>query len=354
MICTAGKIIDVQELMLIVSGPAEEPYERAAGAGGAAASRLPWEPLSEGAAGAQLGLLRRLGRADLCSVPLAQLLAGDADKVRAAPWLLSPLYCVAGLDRLHLPADGLLNLPMAQWAELCQGFTRELGAGRFALTPLDGRTALLEGAPLGELETLEPEDLPGTDLRDCQPHGPAASRWRALQGEIEMWLHAHPVNAARVRAGHPPVTTLWPWGGARPDLAVCADNLPRAAAAQTWSLLGLGVHGQALAARHAGVDATPELELADFAALLATSRAGAVALRVSAARGLAELESRWLAPAAAALQRGQIGALTLWHRRSAWRLAQRRWWQRGPRPSTLGELLARAAVTPATPARRAQ
>lgn len=344
MICTVGKISDVQELMLIVSSVAEDRDDRAEGDGGAASLRLPWEPLAEGAGGAQLGLLRRLGRPDLSGVPLAQLLAGDADPARAAPWLLSPLHCIAGLDRLHLPAHGLLELPMAQWAELCRSFTLELGAGAVALTPLDGRTALLEGMPLGELSSREPEDLIGIDLRDCQPRGASASRWRALQGELEMWLHAHPVNAARARAGQPPVTTLWPWGGTRPDPAASADDAVPEATAQTWSLLGLGVHGQALAARHAGVDATAELPPADFAALAATGRAGSVALRVSAASGTAALESQWLAPAAAALQRGQLGALTLWHRRSAWRLARRRWWQRGARPSTLGELLASAAA----------
>jgi hypothetical protein len=351
VICTVGKISDVQELMLIVSSVAEERYDRAAGGGDVASLRLPWEPLAEGAGGVQLGLLRRLGRPDLGGVPLAQMLAGDADPARPAPWLLSPLHCIAGLDRLHLAADGLLDLPMTQWAELCRSFTGELGAGVLALTPLDGRTALLEGMPLVELSSREPEDLIGIDLRDCQPRGASASRWRALQGELEMWLHAHPVNAARARAGQPPVTTLWPWGGARPaPAAITADAVPEATG-QTWSLLGLGVHGQALAARHAGVDGTAEPAPADFAALAAGRRAGSVALRIGAAPGLAELDSRWLAPAAAALQRGQLGALTLWHRRSAWRLARRRWWQRDVRPSTLGELFASAAATPAREAR---
>jgi hypothetical protein len=344
VICTVGKISDVQELMLIVSGVAQQTDDRDVRDGGAAPVRLRWESLAEGAGGAHLGLLRRLGRDDLCGVPLAHLLASSSNTTDAAPWLVSPLSCVAGLDRLHLSADGLLNLPMEQWAQLCSGLARELGSGKLVLTPLDGRTALLEGVSLGELVTPEPDELLGTDLRDCQPRGPAANRWRALQGEIEMWLHAHPVNQARARAGQPPVTTLWPWGGAQPGRAASGFEPTRAAASPAWSLLGLGVHGQALAARHPGIDATAELELADYAALAATRRAGSVALRVSAARGLAELESRWLAPAAAALQRGQLGALTLWHRRSAWRLARRRWWQRGVRPSTLGELFASATA----------
>lgn len=336
--------------MLIVSGVAEDRYDRAARDRGTASLRLPWEPLAEGAGGAYLGLLHRLGLHQLRGVPIAQLVAGAADAPRRAPWLLSPLYCVAGLDRLHLPANGLLDLPMAQWSELCRGLTIELGAGdsdRLVLTPLDGRTALLEGVSLDELVTLEPDELLGTDLRDCQPHGPSAGRWRALQGEIEMWLHAHPLNEARRRAGQVPVTTLWPWGGARSHLAPPAYDSGRRSVSQRWSLYGLGVRGQALAARHVDVVAAAELQAADFASLAANVRADSLALRVSAAQGVAELEARWLAPAAAALQRGEVGALTLWHRDRAWRLARRRWWRPGPRRHGLGELLSTVALTPA-------
>jgi hypothetical protein len=363
VICTVGKISDVQELMLIVTGVPLDRDQRAARDGGVAPLRLPWEPVAEAPNGAYPDLLHRLGRDDLYGVSPAQLLAGVRRAARdgstpptavagqSVPWLLSPLHCVAGLDRLHLPAYGLLDLPMEQWAELCRGLTRELGDGQLALTPVDGRTALLEGAPLGALVTVEPDELVGAELRDCQPSGAGASHWRALQGEIELWLHAHPVNRARERASLAPVTTLWLWGGAARDVAATASEPVRAAAhgvraaaAQPWSLHGLGAWGRALAALQPGVDAVDASDGAALPALIAQYRGRSLALRVSAAAGLAELESRWIAPAAAALQRGDVGALTLWHGTAAWRLARRRWWQRGPSRRSVAELFAAGRV----------
>lgn len=31
-----------------------------------------------------------------------------------------------------------------------------------------------------------------------------------------MWLHEHPINTRRIRAGQPPISTLWLWGGGAP------------------------------------------------------------------------------------------------------------------------------------------
>ncbi len=38
-------------------------------------------------------------------------------------------------------------------------------------------------------------------------------RYRRLDGEIQMLLHAHPVNARRQRQGMPPINGLWLWQG---------------------------------------------------------------------------------------------------------------------------------------------
>lgn len=63
-----------------------------------------------------------------------------------------------------------------------------------------------------------PDDALGASLIDVLPEGDAARKWRRLFSEIQVTLHAHPVNATRVAVGKLPVNALWFWGaGALPD-----------------------------------------------------------------------------------------------------------------------------------------
>lgn len=337
--------------MLIVTGVPRDRNAHADVDAGVAPSRLPWSGVDAAVGDVRSALLARLGRTDLASLPAAALIA----RARAAaeptafagdtPWLLSPLYCVAGLDRLHLAPEGVLDLPASQWTELCASFALDLGAGSLTLTALDGRTALLQGAAWGELATIEPAELLGSDLRSCQPRGAAAARWRALQGEIEMWLHEHPVNRLRARAGEPPVTTLWLWGGTTPAPMSSAPAPASGAGATGSVLVGFGAWGRALATLEPAVRVVEDSPSLDFATLAAAHPHAALAVCVSAAADAGEVERRWLLPAAQRFDRGGLDALTLRHRDRVWRLGRRRWWRARSRDRTVAELLAAAPMT---------
>jgi hypothetical protein len=347
------KIRHVRELMLIVTGVPRDRDAHAVAGGSAAPSRLPWRGMDAAVGDVRGDLLRGLGRPDLAALPAAKLIArarAEADRtipIGETPWLLSPLHCVAGLDRLHLTPEGLLDLPAQQWAELCASFARELGAGSLTLTPLDGRTALLQGAAWGEFASIEPAELPGSDLRVCQPRGPAAARWRALQGEIEMWLHEHPMNRLRARAGQPPVTTLWLWGGAAAAAATAANSTPatrRGAGPTGTVLVGFGAWGRALAALESGVQVVEDSPSLDFATLAVAHPDRAIAVCMGTAADAEEVERRWLLPAVQRFDRGALDAVILRHRDRIWRLERRRWWRRRGRDRTLAELLAVAPI----------
>lgn len=58
------------------------------------------------------------------------------------------------------------------------------------------------------------------DLHRMQPTGNDARRWRSLLNEIQMLLHTHPVNVARVQEGKLPANSLWLWGGGRLETMV--------------------------------------------------------------------------------------------------------------------------------------
>lgn len=64
----------------------------------------------------------------------------------------------------------------------------------------------------------DPADALGASLIDVLPEGEAGRAWRRLFNEVQILLHAHPVNARRTAAGKVPVNALWFWGeGALPD-----------------------------------------------------------------------------------------------------------------------------------------
>lgn len=53
------------------------------------------------------------------------------------------------------------------------------------------------------------------DVKPFQPQGADAMRWQRIATEVQMLLHAHPVNQAREARGELAINTLWLWGGGR-------------------------------------------------------------------------------------------------------------------------------------------
>lgn len=69
-------------------------------------------------------------------------------------------------------------------------------------------------APALPAATLTPlPDAAGMRAHQVMPDGREGADLRALMNELQMALHAHPVNAAREARGALPVNSIWPWGG---------------------------------------------------------------------------------------------------------------------------------------------
>lgn len=58
-----------------------------------------------------------------------------------------------------------------------------------------------------------PEAAMGMDVADVLPDHPAALYWRRLLNEIQMALHACPVNVRRRNRGQAEINSVWFWGG---------------------------------------------------------------------------------------------------------------------------------------------
>jgi hypothetical protein len=111
-----------------------------------------------------------------------------------------------------------------------------------------------------------------------------------LLSEAQVILHQHPLNAARVAAGKPPVNSLWFWGG-----SVLPDHVTTRHAQVHSDEVTL----RALA-KAAGVDGSSPSPQA---------RAGLIDVR--AERDLGVFISEWLQPALDALRTGDLAAVHL-------------------------------------------
>lgn len=145
-------------------------------------------------------------------------------------------------------------------------------------------------------------------LQPFLPGGEHGRIWRRWLSEMQMLLHAHPLNAQRETAGQVPVTGLWiadggtlPRDMAAAPLAVWASAMPEGDVARGIALLR-------------GATARPLP--AGWSALALTAAAPAmdtliVADPVGDADSLARAERDWVDPAVHALERGEVTALTL-------------------------------------------
>jgi hypothetical protein len=127
------------------------------------------------------------------------------------------LHLIAGLTSVHLDYRGLLQLDDAALDTLCLDFNSTFALRGFALHRLPGGGLLASGPDFAHLPlTMDPARLLGGGICGGTVQGPDAAQLLALGSEVEMWLHAHPLNAARAKRREPPLTTLWMWGGGRP------------------------------------------------------------------------------------------------------------------------------------------
>ena len=135
----------------------------------------------------------------------------------------------------------------------------------------------------------------------------------ALLTEIQMLLHAHPLNEAREARGEPAVNSLWLWGGGRTPRE--ASGPWRSVAADDPSARGLarlaGMRADALpSSAGAWLDSLPD-DGRHLAVIDALRAPGALAQAVEHAAGRAALERLWFAPLLAALREERVGMVTL-------------------------------------------
>jgi hypothetical protein len=152
---------------------------------------------------------------------IRQSVAGDAGD---ALWLSAdPAWVQPELNGARLLACGNLGLRLEESMALVHALAETFEAEGMTLLVGDSQHWQLRLPKYVEVPSFpEPEEALGADLFEQLPKGEEGRRWRALINEAQVVLHNHPVNAARVARGLPPVNSVWLWGaGALPDSVDC-------------------------------------------------------------------------------------------------------------------------------------
>jgi hypothetical protein len=278
-------------------------------------------------------LARGLGREDLAlldfasvvSLALASSCTGDpVDAVagQAGAWIATPLNLQAGLTTVHLPPDGILQLESGEARRLAAGFAEVFGADGLQLSVISADTLLLSGLAAAGARAVEPAGLVGCAIDDALPTGPGSAQLRALMTEMEMWLHEHPVNQARMQRREPPVTSLWLWGGggARAAGEPPTKRLDSAPGMSHWSAVHADDAWVSAVGRLAGLPITPVPAALGHAGLARQDARECIVLssasRLASASGgggglLEDIDRNFIAPACEALRDGSLRQLSL-------------------------------------------
>jgi hypothetical protein len=311
----------VREIVIVVTDLYLEPSPAGVGAGAGAAPGLEHlarfaqrKTLHEGwrAWVARWAGLARYAGAAPASVAAAPLAAALGSR---AVWLATPLHLIAGLTRLHFDRRGILRLPPGECEQLAVSFRDTFRDSGFDLHPLaSGELLLSAPAEAVPSRSTEPARILLTSIDEALAVGEGAPALRRLSGEIEMWLHSHPINTRRAQLGAPGIATLWLWGGGAPAIS------PGTASRELDVAFGSDAYVEGLW-RLAGGETRPMP--VDWRAMIGEARAPRVLGVVEIAEllhaeaswrladAVAEIDRRLISPSLDALHRGQLERLVL-------------------------------------------
>ena len=148
---------------------------------------------------------------------------GEGGVLRPGTWMqVVPVQFAAGMNDVHISAP----------VELSAGHTQQLMSALQPLLSLSG-FELHESAagrwyvwcePVLDIHTQSIQSALITRDYDVLPAGRDAPQLRRLLTEMQMLLHAHPVNRLREQQGLPPVNAVWFSGAGSPVVAASSTR----------------------------------------------------------------------------------------------------------------------------------
>ncbi|MBC8006568.1 MAG: hypothetical protein H7X76_00800 [Prolixibacteraceae bacterium] len=274
----------------------------------------------------QFGVPRQ---ADWPAAPITLLGTG---MLPAADFWLSadPVHLQVNRDQLILLAPETLSITDAEAVALCAALNRHFATDHFIfLAPQPHRWYLKTVQP-ARIQTHSLSRAIGHDIDRMLPEGEDRLAWHRIFNEVQMLLHAHPVNEEREQRGALAINSLWFSGG---------GTLPQAStsfeAVVGSSALARGLSKLAdisFTSAEQGLTAIGAsnvlIELRDTE--IASTRLDPAAWKAA----LEDLERCWFAPLAGLLKKGRIRKVVIATvadgRSYSWsvsRMNMLRWWR---------------------------
>jgi hypothetical protein len=276
-------------------------------------------------------------QADWPVAPLA--FAGDGGDPGAGYWLRAdPVHLHVHNDGLILLAPETLEIAEDESHELTGALNRLFEAEGFVFHAPHPRRwyVMMPQAPKApKIRTITLKQAIGRDVTRLLPEGEERLRWHRICNEVQMLLHAHPVNMAREERGAAVVNSVWFWGGG----TLPATSSPFDAI-QSDDPLVMGL------AKTAGIMPAPLPASSGLAAgnnsLVDIRDAEREFIRGNVASWqavLEKLETRWFVPVLDGLRVGRIGravvATVTDGRRHEWSVTRGALWRIWKRPRPL-------------------
>lgn len=233
---------------------------------------------------------------------------GDAFWMRA-----DPVHLQAQQDQLVLFGTEALAISRAEADQLLEALNAHFAGSAYTFHGLRPEHWYARLPAAIDIRTAALPDVVGRSINSHLPEGNDGAKLRKLMNEVQMLLHAHPVNQMREAQGQPAINSLWFWGSgrlptvhARPYAHVWADNVVAQglASAAHSHCSDLPDQGSVLLQNAAG-DGEHLLVLDSLRS--AASQGDHAAWQ----KGLRALEENWFKPLAHAYRKGRLEELTI-------------------------------------------
>ena len=131
-------------------------------------------------------------------------------------WLRAdPVHLSLDRDRLVLADAAMLDITPDETNRLVAEIMEVFAADGWLLKASHPQRWYLKPSQVPDMTTTPLSQVIGKDVRAFLPQGTDGKRWHTTLNEVQILLHASPVNAEREQHGKLPINSLWFWGGGR-------------------------------------------------------------------------------------------------------------------------------------------
>lgn len=149
--------------------------------------------------------------------PLTLLI--DGGEPGSGYWLRAdPVHLEARRDRFLLADSSAFPISNDEAQAVTDTLNRHFAPDGLRFQALHPQRWYLRLDSEPEITTRALSEVADGNMEHYLPQGRNALRWHAIQNEIQMLLHDHPVNEARESRGEPAINSIWFWGGGKKPL----------------------------------------------------------------------------------------------------------------------------------------